>query len=95
VIHLEKPSRVRYLRIVNRTNGFHERAEGLAVWLSDEAEQWRQVWQAEKVAPEWLVDLGEETESTGTVCRYIKIGLVRRGTLHLNQVVIFGECGKE
>jgi len=86
VVKLEKPGPVRYIRIVNRTNGFHERAEGLTVWVSANEQDWRQLWQAEKVAAEWLVDVGEDT-----VCRYIKIGLPRRGTLHLNKVIVFGK----
>jgi len=86
VVKLEKVAAVRYVRIVNRTTGCEERAKGLTVWLSDDEKQWRQVWQAEKVAPEWLIDAAEET-----TCQYIKIGLPGRGTLHLNQVVVFGK----
>jgi hypothetical protein len=85
VIRLEKPSTVRYLRIVNRTNGFHERAEGLTVWASQDESDWKQLWQAEKVAAAWLVDLEDDIR-----CRFLKIALPRKGTLHLNQVVVYG-----
>ncbi|MGD2175030.1 MAG: sulfatase-like hydrolase/transferase [Candidatus Brocadiaceae bacterium] len=86
VVRLEKASRVRYVRIVNRKGSHQERAEGLTVWVSDDEKAWKQLWQAPKVAAEWLADVGDST-----TCRYIKIGLPRRGTLHLNQVTVFGE----
>jgi hypothetical protein len=86
VIRLEKDSRVHDVRIVNRTNGFLDRAVGLTLWISDDEEEWRRIWQAPEVAAEWLVHCG--TDSRG---RYLKLGLTRRGTLHLNQVTVFGE----
>ena len=86
VIRLEKPSRVRFVRIVNRLRSLHERAEGLTVWVSNDEEYWEKIWQAETVAPSWTIDAGKNTS-----CRYMKLGLPRKGTLHLNQVVVFGE----
>jgi len=86
VIKLDKPSQLCHLRIVNRLNQFHERAAELSAGVSDDAKQWEPVWQAEKVAAEWLVDFPKQT--TG---RFIKIGLPGPGTLHLNQVVVFGK----
>jgi N-acetylglucosamine-6-sulfatase len=86
VIRLDRSHRVRYICLVNRTNGFHERAAGLTVWVSDTERNWKRIWQADRVRAEWLIDAGE-----WTTCRYIKCGLPRRGTLHLNKVTVFGE----
>jgi N-acetylglucosamine-6-sulfatase len=86
VIRLEKPSQVRRLQIINRKNSHQERAAGLTVWAGDDEEHWREIWQAETVAPAWTIDTGDELN-----CRYIKIGLPRPGTLHLNQIIVFGK----
>jgi len=90
VVKLQQPARVRCIRIVNRTNGLHERAEGLSVWASDDEKDWKQIWEAENVASQWLVDLGEDI-----ACRYLKIGLARPGTLHLAKVIVFGESADQ
>ncbi len=86
VIRLEKPSQVRRLQIVNRKNSLHERAAGLTVWVGDDEVNWREVWQAEAVAAAWTIDTGDEL-----TCRYLKVGLPRTGTLHLKQLIVFGE----
>ena len=86
VIRLEKASQVRRIQIVNRRSTLHERAAGLTVWASDDDKSWRQIWQAEAVAPVWTIDTGPDL-----TCRYLKVGLQRKGTLHLNQVVVFGQ----
>ena len=56
------------------------------MWISDDGESWREVWQAESPQAEWTVELPE-----GTECTFLKLGLPGKGTLHLNQVVVFGE----
>ncbi len=86
IIRLEKPHRVRCVRVVNRKGGFHERADGLTLGLSDDGETWKPVWQADKPAPEWQIDV----PNSGP-CQYLKLGLPGGGTLHLNQVTVFGE----
>ncbi|MEA3366488.1 MAG: discoidin domain-containing protein [Planctomycetota bacterium] len=85
IIKLDKQREVRYVHLVNRRGGYHDRAKGLTVWLSADGKQWQQVWQAEDVKPEWVADLGEPRP-----CRFIKVGLPGRGTLHLFKVVAFG-----
>ncbi len=85
VVKLDQPRQVGALKIVNRKESLHERAAGLTVWISADEKQWQKVWQAEKPAAEWLVDVATET-----ACRYIKIGLPHNGTLHLNKVTVFG-----
>ena len=86
VIRLAKPHAVRFLRIRNRLHSHQERAAGLTVWLSADGKAWTEAWTAKTVEDEWLVGLGSET-----TCSHIKIGLRRKGTLHLNQVVVFGK----
>ncbi|MFW6163146.1 MAG: hypothetical protein ACODAJ_10295, partial [Planctomycetota bacterium] len=85
IIKLDQPRRVRYLRIRNRLRSHQHRAAGLTVWLSTDGEEWQKAWQAEAVKDEWLVDLGGERR-----CSHIKIGLPRKGTLHLYKVVAYG-----
>ena len=63
-----------------------ERAAGLTLWVSNDGKQWKEVWKAKSVAPEWLADLGGDVE-----CTYLKIGLPTKGTLHLNKVTVFGK----
>ena len=86
VLKLSKVSKVRYIRVVNRKNSCQERAEGLTAWVSEDEKTWRRVWQAEKVCDEWLVDAGADTR-----VRFIKVGLPRKGTLHLSKITAFGE----
>jgi len=85
IIKLDKQREVRYVRLVNRHDSHTDRAKGLTVWLSADGKQWQQVWQAEDVKPEWVADLGQPRP-----CRFIKVGLPGRGTLHLFKVVAFG-----
>ncbi len=70
MLKLAAPSAVRYVKIVNRRNGFQDRAKGLTLWLSSDAKDWQKTWQADAVRDEWTVDLGRETP-----CAYIKLGL--------------------
>ncbi len=85
VIKLEKPAEVRFVKIENRVNSLHERAAGLTLWISDDEKNWKQVWQAAKPEKEWTVALPE-----GTRGQFLKLGLPGKGTLHLNQVAVFG-----
>jgi N-acetylglucosamine-6-sulfatase len=92
VVQLKKPSSIVHVQIVNRLTGdttLLDRAAGLTMWLSDDGEQWKQVWQADEVQPRWTVSLDD-----AQVCRFIKVGLPRTGTLHLNQIVVFGESSR-
>ena len=86
VIRLAKPRTVRHVDIVNRTNGFHDRAAGLTLWVSDDGKTWKKLWQAKDVQPEWHVDLGSDV-----TCRYLKLGLPAKGTLHLANVTVYGK----
>jgi len=86
IVKLDKERTIRFLRIRNRREGFHERAKGLTVWVSRDGKRWKEIWKAKSVEPEWLVDAGKDVKGA-----YIKIGLPGRGTLHLNKVTVFGE----
>jgi len=86
VIKLEKPATVRAVKIENRVNGFHDRAAGLTLWISDDEKAWKEIWKAAKPEKEWTVEL-----PAGTTGQYLKLGLPGKGTFHLNQVVVFGE----
>ena len=77
---------MRYLKIRNRLNTHQERAKDLTVWVSGDEKSWKQVWRARSVKDEWVVDAGKDV-----TCSYIKIGLPRKGTLHLNKVTVFGK----
>ncbi|TWT58462.1 F5/8 type C domain protein [Thalassoglobus neptunius] len=86
-IQLAAPSEIRHIEIQNRRNPqFYERARDLAVWISDDGENWKQVWKSSKPAENYVVDL-----PPGTTGQYVKIGLDGKGILHLNQVVVYGK----
>ncbi len=87
-IRLAQASEIRHITIANRRNPqFHDRAQGLAVWTSEDGQEWTQVWKAEQPAADYEVDLPE-----GTHGRYLRVGLDGRGVLHLNQIVVYGEA---
>ncbi len=87
VIRLSSESEISALKVVNRPGqSTLARAEALTLWLSSDEKTWRQVWQADSVAKEWLIELPDAPKA-----RYLKIGLPRKGTLHLREVVVFGQ----
>ncbi len=86
LIRLKQPSEIRHIYIQNRRNSqFYNRAQDLAVWVSTDGMQWKQVWRSEKPDGEYEIDL-----PAGTRGRFVKIGLDGKGILHLNQVVLYG-----
>ncbi len=89
VIKLQNPSRIQHVQIVNRkskSSSLLARARGLTMWVSKDGKGWRQIWQAKEVQSKWMVSPSDVL--TG---QFIKIGLPGTGTLHLNQIVVFGE----
>lgn len=85
-IRLRSAAEIRHIQIQNRRNSsFFDRARDLAVWISEDGEEWQQVWQAGAPAAEYSVEL-----PAGTRGQYIKVGLDGRGILHLNQIVVYG-----
>ncbi len=86
-VRLSTPAEIRHIQIQNRRNPtFHARAKDLAVWVSDDGNEWRQVWKSDAPAGQYEIDL-----PAGTRGRYIKVGLDGKGILHLNQIVIYGQ----
>ena len=84
-IRLEQDSEVRSIWLRNR-GGLQERAKGLTVWISSDGTNYEKVWTADKVAPQWMVELPE-----GTRAKFVKIGLEGKGTFHLHQAAIYGK----
>ena len=68
-----------------RAEQFHGRADGLAMWTSDDGEAWTEVWASKKPAGKWSFDLPE-----GTNAKFVKLALTKPGIFHLNQVVFYG-----
>ncbi len=94
-IRLAQPAEIRHIQIQNRRNPqFYDRTKDLAVWVSDDGSEWKQVWKSEQPAADYAIDLPAETRG-----KYIRIGLDnsvssrgRRdlGILHLNRIVVYG-----
>lgn len=85
-IRLKQSSEIRAIDIQNRRNPqFYGRAKDLAVWISNDGENWKQVWKSQEPAADYSIEL-----PAGTKGRFIKIGLDGRGIFHLNQVVVYG-----
>ncbi|MCO8124305.1 c-type cytochrome [Stieleria sp. TO1_6] len=86
-IRLPESKTIEYLWLRNRHDKtFHDRAKGLTVWVSDDGESFREVWKADKMRGEWMIEL-----PAGTKAQYIRIGLAGKGTFHLSQIALFGE----
>ena len=87
-IRLKEPAVLKHLQLVNRkSRQFHSRAKGLTVWLSEDGENFDEVWKAKKMKGEWTIDF-----PGGVEAQYIRVGLDGKGTFHLNQVVAYGEA---
>lgn len=85
MIQLKNDSEVRSIWLRNR-GGLQERAKGLTVWISSDGTNFEKVWTADKVAPQWMIEL-----PAGTRAKYVKVGLEGKGTLHLHQAAIYGK----
>lgn len=86
IIRLRNAAELRHVVIENRKSGqFHNRADGLAMWISDDGNQWKQIWKSEKPVAKWQVDL-----PAGTTAKFVKLALTKPGIFHLNQVVMYG-----
>jgi putative heme-binding domain-containing protein len=86
-IRLTQPAEIRHITIQNRRNAqFYDRAKDLAVWISDDGKEWKQVWKSGKPAEMYQVEL-----PAGTQGQFLKVGLDGEGILHLNQIVVYGK----
>lgn len=86
LIRLADAKAVGHIKLENRRNPqFHERAKNLAVWISEDGEKWKQVWKSESPAASYDIQLDGNEKA-----KYVKVGLDGNGTLHLNQITLFG-----
>ncbi len=86
-IRLAAPADIRHVELVNRlSNEFINRADGLALWVSDDGEAWREVWKSDKPKATWSIDL-----PAGTNARYVRLGLTKPGIFHLYSGSFYGE----
>lgn len=90
IIDLRDTCRIDVVQVVNRQS-HPDRAAGLTLWLSADGTAWRQVWQADRVAEEWTIDLRADGRDSSE-SRFLKVGLPtdREGVLHLRAVNVFG-----
>jgi len=85
-IRLDETEKLEYLYLENRTSSqFHDRAKGLTVWVSNDGESYRRLWQADEMKGQWMVEFPDQTKA-----RFIRVGLDGKGTFHLNQAVVYG-----
>lgn len=89
-VDLGEVCRVEAVEVSNR-NPHSDRAAGLTLRVSADGRTWKQCWQADTVAAEWLIDL------TGSAAgyepaRFLKLGLppTTSGILHLRAVNVYG-----
>jgi alpha-D-xyloside xylohydrolase len=88
VIDLKREREIVGVTILNRaadSPDIEDRAASLALWLSDDARDWRCVWQAGSAEPVWSFELNQPQRA-----RYMKIGLRDTNFLHLKRVRIYG-----
>ena len=91
VIRFSTPVELRYVELANRREEtYHERAEGLAMWVSEDGDGWEQVWQSPGPQATWSIEL-----PAGTTANFVKLGLTRPGILHLDQGVFYGSRRQE
>ncbi len=58
IIDLRQPAEIRHVELENRrSEQFHDRADGLAMWVSSDGKEWKQVWASEKPVAKWSFDL--------------------------------------
>ncbi len=87
VIRFNDPTIVRHVAIFNRRDAeFHDRANGLAMWTSNDGKEWTQVWKSEEAYPDWSFNLAGDKP-----IKYAKFALTRKGIFHLDRVVFYGE----
>jgi hypothetical protein len=86
IIRLQQPSEICHVELENRrSKQFHNRTDGLAMWVSDDGQKWTQVWASKKPVARWSFDLPD-----GTKGKFVKLALTKPGIFHLNQAVFYG-----
>jgi hypothetical protein len=86
VIDLGRTAVLTGFEIVNRKDGFLERARTLTMWVSMNPDgPWDEAWHATKAMPAWTISLERPTRA-----RYVKLGLQVRDDFHLASVKLLG-----
>jgi hypothetical protein len=90
VVDLGEVCRVEAIEVVNRQSN-SQRAAGLSLWTSVDANRWQPEWQAPAVSSEWVIDLTSAADGYRSA-RYVKLGLPpgKTGVLHLRAVNVYG-----
>ena len=87
IIRFNQPTKVGHVKIFNRRDAvFHDRAKGIAMWTSNDGENWTEVWRSEEAYPDWSFG-----HSMDKPIKYAKIGLTRPGIFHIDRVTFYGE----
>ncbi len=94
IINLDGEYTVGGLTLFNRAGGYGVRAKDLAVWVSNDGQQWEKEWQSEKAEEKWSVPFTTQSmgaEVMGLKTRYIKVGLDSNepNYLHLPRIDIY------
>ena len=88
IVDLGGTEAIRAVTILNRMDGGMKHAKNLHVWVSDDKQNWTQVFQGEKPEKEWVISVNPAQQA-----RYVKVGLIgNRVTFSLKGLKIFGEA---
>lgn len=77
------------VEIVNRTDAWHERIQGLEISVSDDGSTWTTVAQADGGRKEWSIAIGAPG-SPPVRGRYLKVQLTNRECFHLSRLAVRG-----
>lgn len=77
------------IEIVNRTDGWHGRIEGLEISVSDNGTDWQKVADAPGGKAEWLVEV-PTVDGRPANGRYVRIQMTNKECFHLSRVAVRG-----
>ncbi len=77
------------IEIVNRTDGWHGRIEGLEISVSDNGTDWQKVADAPGGKAEWLVEV-PKVDGRPVKSRYLRIQMTNKECFHLSRVAVRG-----
>ena len=86
-LFLRKPSLITGIEILNRIDeeGNRERAKSLTVWVSNDMENWTEIWRATQAEDAWDIALEKPVQAQN-----IRVGLRETNFLHLRRIHVFG-----
>ncbi len=87
LIRFNEPAIVRSVQIANCGDAtIQHRARGLTLSVSEDGENWKEVWTAPDAFPDWQFDIDSPKP-----IKYAKLWLKGEGILHLQKATFFGE----